>query len=258
MFDTVDSNHLPAIVHVANGGCGHEKPFDYASLMPEQVQAVRACGVRIRTETRRIAESIITIGRELIAVKKTLRHGAFAAWVKSECGFSVRSAQNYMRVARLADKNATVAHLPLATSYRLWGRRTTRRMLTAVAELAADGKESTEAEVERLYKMFRDSKARRTRRLAQNADIRKSKDNPCSELAAKNSKFEWSRGNAGTRAEYVEKSAIWILQKLGPHSTRVLFFIDRTGTLSDSVQLAEEMLRESEQAQDIDEFEDVN
>jgi hypothetical protein len=141
--NSIPPDHLPDMaVHRrdANG-------FDYRSLSSEDAQDVRECRSRICTEVMKTAATVIAIGCELIAVKKTLRHGAFGLWVESECGFSLGSAQNYMRVARLADKNATVAYLPLVTSYRMTGQRSSRWMLIAAAERAEDGEEMTRGRI---------------------------------------------------------------------------------------------------------------
>jgi hypothetical protein len=57
-----------------------------------------------------------------------LGHGQFVQWLESECGFSLRSARNYMRASEFAaDKNATIARLPPATLYRLSAKNTHRK-----------------------------------------------------------------------------------------------------------------------------------
>jgi Protein of unknown function (DUF3102) len=117
----IHADRLPSIAGNPASAVQGVRRFDYGSLPLEKAQALRESRTRIHTEIKKTAESVIAIGRELIVVKKTLPHGAFQAWVSSECGVSLRSAQNYMRVARLADKNATVAFLPLGTLYCLGG-----------------------------------------------------------------------------------------------------------------------------------------
>jgi Protein of unknown function (DUF3102) len=223
----VHAERLPVIAVNDAGNAEVADSFDYGSLSPEDAQAVRECGARIRTEMKNAAAAAIAIGRALIEVKKILRHGAFGTWVKSKCGFSLRSGQNYMRVARLADKNATVALLPLATSYRMTGRRTSRWLLTTAAERAADGQEPTEAEFEHLYSMMlRASKARRARRmsqgLAQNAGIRTSDRNSRAQSVAQSYRANVADKNTRTQillspslAETAEENAEWILNECG-------------------------------------------
>jgi hypothetical protein len=183
----IHADRLPSIAGNPASAVQGVRRFDYGSLPLEKAQALRESRTRIHTEIKKTAACIIAIGRELIVVKKTLPHGAFQAWVSSECGVSLRSAQNYMRVARLADKNATVAFLPLGTAYRMTGRRTSRWMLDAAAERVDEGEDMTEAAFERLYKMFLDSKKRQARRKSrgsvQNAASRKSEQNSRTHIA---------------------------------------------------------------------------
>jgi hypothetical protein len=245
----VHANRLPAIVVHDAGVSGS---FDYRSLSAEDAQVVRACGARIRTEMKTTADAVIAIGRELIAVKKSLPHGSFEAWVESECGFSVRSAQNYMRVARHAAKNATVAHLPLATSYRMTGRRTSRWVLNAAAERAIDGKKMSEVEIERLYKMFLDSKARRHRKsrgLVQHADIRRSAQKLRAQIPQQSPRAdvpdEISRASfndSPSRAELAEQSAQWILARCGQEFALSLIAMHDKGRLGEAVRVLKRRL----------------
>jgi hypothetical protein len=103
--------------------CGVEKysaeavgDFDYGSLSPEIADALREHTARIRHQVKATTTAIVWIGRDLLAVKQMLEHGQFVQWVEKECGFSIRTAQNYMRVAEFFEgKSATVALLSPAT-----------------------------------------------------------------------------------------------------------------------------------------------
>jgi Protein of unknown function (DUF3102) len=87
--------------------------FDYASLSsPQTAEFLRKRATRIRQGVKSTVESICDIGVQLCGAKRMLGHGQFVQWVESECGFSPRSAQNYMRASEFADKYATVALLP--------------------------------------------------------------------------------------------------------------------------------------------------
>jgi hypothetical protein len=44
--------------------------------------------------------SIIAIGNELLLIKKEVGHGEWIPFVKSELGISIRSCQNYMKLAK--------------------------------------------------------------------------------------------------------------------------------------------------------------
>lgn len=241
----IHGDHLPAIsVDPASDVKGVGR-FDYGLLPEEEAQALRESRTRIHTEKKNTAEAYIAIGRQLRLVKKIVGHGRFRAWVESECGFCLRTAQNYMTVARLADKNAPVALLPLNSAYRMTGRRTSRWMLNTAAEGVADGNEMTEAAFERLYKMFLDSKKRRARResrgLDRNAD-RKSEGNVRTPIAGRSSRAvvaDISRDPFldATPAELAEERAQWILRTCGEQFASSLVAMRDCGGLDDAVRV---------------------
>ncbi|MCL6285995.1 DUF3102 domain-containing protein [Ruegeria sp. 2012CJ41-6] len=55
---------------------------------------------------RTAKEIAAEIGEELIKVKQKLAHGEFMPWVKAECAFSERSAQDYMKIAKAKTQRA--------------------------------------------------------------------------------------------------------------------------------------------------------
>jgi hypothetical protein len=69
--------------------------------LPERAQRIRDLVGVART-------CIIEIGRELIAAKAEVAHGDWLPWLKEEFGWSIRTADNYIAVAR---KFASVANL---------------------------------------------------------------------------------------------------------------------------------------------------
>jgi hypothetical protein len=84
--------------------------FDYSVLPPSAADFLKGQAHRIR---RQAAMSIVHIGKDLIAAKHFLSHGAFLRWVEVEVGLPPRTAQAYMQVSQWASrKNANVAHLP--------------------------------------------------------------------------------------------------------------------------------------------------
>jgi hypothetical protein len=108
-------------------------------------------------------ETVCLIGANLYAAKRMLGHGQFVQWVESECGFSPRSAQNYMRASEFAvDKCATVAFLPPAVVYRLAAPTAPPEVVSEVLARAANGERVSHAEV---IQMVRTAK-QRTQRLA--------------------------------------------------------------------------------------------
>lgn len=136
--------------------------FDYttlaadASWLQQQAENIRA---KVRTTTA----TIIEIGAALLDVKARLEHGHFGTWVSAECGFTIRSAQNYMSVAELAaGKSETVAYLPPAVAYKIAAKSTPPGVVNAVVERAAAGNIPSEAAVREML-----HEARHQRRLDQ-------------------------------------------------------------------------------------------
>lgn len=75
---------------------------------------------RIHEFEGRARKEVVEIGALLIRVKNELEHGAFKKWLDAEVRWNVRTAQNYMNVAKnIGDKYETVSHLPLKTLYEL-------------------------------------------------------------------------------------------------------------------------------------------
>lgn len=108
---------------------------------------------RIRDRTKRTATDIIETGRDLIAVKAKLGHGEFAAWLDQEFGWSVRSAQNYMRAADfIQGKNEIIAYLPPSTIYTLAARSTPQAVRDKIVADAEDGRRVDARSVQKLVR----------------------------------------------------------------------------------------------------------
>jgi hypothetical protein len=102
-------------------------------------------------------EGVCTIGANLRRAKKILGHGRFVHWVQSECRFSLRSAENYIRASVFADDRfAIVANLSPAVLYLLSAKNAPPQVVSEVLARAANGKLVSCAEVTR---MFRAAKA---------------------------------------------------------------------------------------------------
>jgi hypothetical protein len=96
--------------------------FDYSTLSSAVADFLRGQTHRI---CRQSGTSIVNIGKDLIAAKHHLSHGAFLKWVEFEVGLPARTAQAYMQMAQWATrKNASVAHLPPSLLYLLSARST--------------------------------------------------------------------------------------------------------------------------------------
>jgi hypothetical protein len=125
--------------------------FDYASLAADDAEFLRKWATRIRQGIKSTVEAICDIGVQLCGAKQMLGHGQFIQWVESECGFSPRCAQNYMRASEFAaDKYATVALLPPATLYCLSAKNTPPEVVSEVLARAANGERVSDADVRRM------------------------------------------------------------------------------------------------------------
>ena len=75
------------------------KGFDYAPLEAQVAERVRSSAEKIRSTVQKTIEDIIVVGQELLAVKESVGHGHFGAWLRAEFGWTERTAQNFMSVA---------------------------------------------------------------------------------------------------------------------------------------------------------------
>jgi hypothetical protein len=132
--------------------------FDYASLPAETAGNLQSCAARIRKQVTDMAHSIILIGHFLTLAKQVLAHGQFIRWVVAECGFSVSSAENYIRVCEFTAHDgrfATVTILPPATLYLISAKNAPHEIVQAVVARAASGVPVPAAEVKRMLREFK-------------------------------------------------------------------------------------------------------
>jgi hypothetical protein len=91
--------------------------FNYDVLETEVAEQAQSAAARIREKVKRTVEDIIEVGKDLLAVKEALPHGAFGRWLKAEFGWGERMAQNFMSVAeRFGPKTEMIADLRIARS----------------------------------------------------------------------------------------------------------------------------------------------
>jgi hypothetical protein len=94
--------------------------FDYAALPADLAAEAADVAERVRGRHRQTVETILEMGRDLLAIKARLPHGQFGAWLDAEFGGVARTAQNYMRAAEaFGARTETVSHLPPTTLYAL-------------------------------------------------------------------------------------------------------------------------------------------
>ncbi|MET4476472.1 DUF3102 domain-containing protein [Bradyrhizobium sp. F1.13.3] len=106
----------------------------------------------IRDRSRSTTAAVIAIGVALARGKERIKHGGFAKWAAEQCGFTARTAQNYMLAAALAAKYEIVSLLTPAALYRLAAPKTSEGVVNAVVRMLSNGNVPTEPEIVELIK----------------------------------------------------------------------------------------------------------
>lgn len=95
--------------------------------LAERIRAEhRAC----KTANSAVLEHALAAGELLVRAKDGIPHGSWRAWVEGSCGFSLRTAQVYMHLARRRDeveeaKAQSAAPLSIEGVLRVLGQQTT-------------------------------------------------------------------------------------------------------------------------------------
>lgn len=92
----------------------------------------------IHKRLRRSGEDVYYIGKALIEAKALLPYGQFTRWFQDEFRMSVRTAQNFMRVARAFDgRSEIISRVPATMLYALAGEDDS--VIDAVSTIASQG-----------------------------------------------------------------------------------------------------------------------
>ena len=122
--------------------------FQYDALAADTAVRLRDTACRIRARVKVTTTAIIEIGTELVAVKKELEHGRFTQWVETECGFSLRTAERFIGVAKFAaGKTDIVSNLQVATVYRIAAKSAPTKIVKHVLNRVEAGRPPSENEV---------------------------------------------------------------------------------------------------------------
>lgn len=108
---------------------------------------------RIRDLTKRTAEGVYLIGRELIQVKAVLEHGRFLDWMQDEFEWSERTAERFINVALKLQKpyeNRQFVEFAPSALYLLTAPSTPEVLLEQAQAEAASGKKVTHARAKQL------------------------------------------------------------------------------------------------------------
>jgi Protein of unknown function (DUF3102) len=201
-----------------------DRGFDYNALPTDTANALRERRAEIRGAVKKTAEAVIAIGRNLIAAKRILGHGRFVDWVEMECGFRIRTAQNYMAISRLSAKYAFVGYLPVGTVLRLARSRVRRELLDRISTSMDTRRPLTEDEFCALHeklKKLRQLEPKHPRRRRPNATP-KPVERPSQKYAGH------------TKTEYAEMNAKYIKERWGYECLRFFELMFDTDTVADT------------------------
>jgi hypothetical protein len=137
--------------------------FDYSGLPSNAANALLERRAQIQGMVRKTVGMVAAIGTHLIAAKKILGHGRFVDWVETECGFSIRTAQNYIAISRLSVKYAFVAYLPVGMVLRLARTPGRSELLDRLASIDP-GRRLTDDEFSTLLEKFNKMRQLRPKR----------------------------------------------------------------------------------------------
>jgi hypothetical protein len=175
----------------------------------------------MKSATTAMIQAIVETGRDLIAVKQHLEHGQFGEWVQAECGFTLRTAQNYMKVAcTFAElKCETISHLQLSTVYELSAKTTPADLVARVIQRGMTGEPVSDDEVREMLVEAKSKKleAKIQRRKAE-AARRLSKRTREKREAQKKA---WEEERRKTQEQALAAARI-IIEKLGLENLRVV------------------------------------
>jgi hypothetical protein len=140
--------------------------------LAEHVAAIRRLGKQTR-------ENVVEIGRHLIACKRIVGRGNFGCWLDREFGWAERTAQNFMRVAEMAETaNFADLDLPVSALYLLAAPSTPEAAREEIVKRAKGGERVPVAEVKQVIetekgktRRRRTSEEMRTARFKDGADV---------------------------------------------------------------------------------------
>jgi hypothetical protein len=193
---------LPTVVH--------RQAYDYTALDADNAVLARRTAEKIRLHLQRTSKEIIEIGADLIRVKDALGHGRFGEWFQAEFGWTIRTAQNYMRASSVfGSKCETVSYLPPKTLYLLSARSTPKNIVGEVVDMLEHGQHVHAADVAARIETAR-RQAKEEKRKHQNR-LRLSKRT----LQRKQREKQEREAEEKKRREEVEATAREIFEELG-------------------------------------------
>lgn len=117
------------------------------SLYEEEERGIEIITEEILFYKRQAGGAIIEIGRRLNEAKELLEHGEWLPWLREKVDFSVRSAQNFMRLAKEYEKSAEIAHLGASKALALLALEDSEREEFLEGKHLVNGEEKSSAEM---------------------------------------------------------------------------------------------------------------
>lgn len=136
--------------------------FSSAQVSAVQISAteLQDAAQKIKALRRAATEHAVEIGRELLRVKERMPHGAFVKWVEKACEFKIRTAQDLMKLARVADSdpNAKLIALMVPSTLRVYLSKTTPPAVrTTILKRLQNGEQVSRSE---LHSQISDTRAK--------------------------------------------------------------------------------------------------
>jgi hypothetical protein len=193
--------------------------FTYDIVPAVTAAALRAEASRIRKMVNTTTAAIIEIGCALISVKQSLDHGQFSEWVQAECGFGLRTAENYIKASQFAEgKTKCVSLLNPATVYRLAAKSAPPEIVQAVLDRAANGEVVADGEVIAAFDEIKFQKReaeRQQKKSTQRADSKKVREQREREHLQQEERLR-------KEEERIRVIALSIIETLGEENTHFL------------------------------------
>ena len=125
-----------------------ESPFDYEDLAPKDVAKCEQAVEKIAGYQRRMAGDIVSIGKELLAVKERLPHGSFYAWIEHYFQWSRPTATRMMQAAETFKSfNLNALTIDQSALYLLSSDKCPDEIREEVVQRAEQGERITHASV---------------------------------------------------------------------------------------------------------------
>jgi hypothetical protein len=87
--------------------------LDMSNRLPVLAAEIRIAHAGVEAAAKTAAERAIEAGNALLEAKELVNHGEWLPWLKEHCELPERTAQFYMKIARLGLESATVAEIGL-------------------------------------------------------------------------------------------------------------------------------------------------